>query len=199
MKPLLALVGICLLSGACGSSSPAPAPTPVTPTSLTISGNLTFTDKNQTSQLTSTLTLSNGTKQDQTLATTWSSSNIAVATVNSTGVATSVSSGTTSISATFQGMTDTKPAVITIACQLNNTASVYFGNRSTATTQDVIWDGSRVAANLTPGQTTTNPVIAVAGLAHTLQFIVSSTGKAACSQSSPILVQCSTPLWTCSY
>ena len=162
------LVGV--LSFACGSdSAPAPvAPTPIVPLSLVVTGNSTFTDPNQTSQLAATVTLSNNAVQDQTRAVSWTSSNTAVASVNTTGFLTSIGSGTATISATFQSVTGTKAASVTLSCQVNNTASVTFGNRSGVATQDILWDGFKVAT-LTPGQTS-SPVVSAAGVAHTLVF-----------------------------
>lgn len=93
--------------------------------------------------------------------------------------------------------TPTTPAPVIPACQSNNTASVTFGNRSAATTQDVVWDGNRTAT-ITPGQNST-PITVAAGVAHNLQFRITNTTLAACAASSPIPVQCSTPVYTCAF
>ena len=80
-------------------------------------------------------------------------------------------------------------------CQTNNTANVGFHNSSAATTQDVIWDGVRVAT-LAPGKTSDTRVV-VAGVAHDMQFRIANTATLACSTSSPTLRQCSAWLFTC--
>jgi hypothetical protein len=56
-----------------------------------------------TGQFKATATLSDGTKQDVTAASTWTSSNTAVATVTAAGLVTAVSAGSTVITATYQG------------------------------------------------------------------------------------------------
>ncbi|HEX8926807.1 MAG TPA: Ig-like domain-containing protein, partial [Terriglobales bacterium] len=61
---------------------------------------------------TATGTFSDNSKQDITGVSTWTSSTPAVAVVNSTGLATSASSGQTNINATFNGTTGT--AVLTV-------------------------------------------------------------------------------------
>jgi len=56
-----------------------------------------------TGQFQATATLADGTKQDVTTASTWTSSNTAVATVTSAGVVTALSVGSTTITATYEG------------------------------------------------------------------------------------------------
>jgi hypothetical protein len=72
-----------------------------------VSGTPFFTAANQTSQLTATATLANGTTQNVSAQATWQSSNTAVATVSATGLVTSVGAGTAIISAAYQGQTGT--------------------------------------------------------------------------------------------
>lgn len=91
----------------------------------------------------------------------------------------------------------TTPTPVIPACQANNTASVSFGNRSANTTQDIFWDGLRVAT-ITPGQNS-NPITAAAGVAHNMQFRITNTTLLACAVSAPIPVQCDTPLYTCAF
>lgn len=83
------------------------------------------------------------------------------------------------------------------ACQSNNTSVVSFGNRSAATTQDVVWDGSKVST-ISPGQTSVG-ITAAAGVAHNLQFRVTNTTLAACATSTPIPIQCGSPVYTCAF
>jgi uncharacterized protein YjdB len=56
-----------------------------------------------TQQYTATGTYSDGTQQDLTGVVTWSSSNVGVATISGTGLATGVASGSTTISAVYLG------------------------------------------------------------------------------------------------
>lgn len=185
-----------LVSSACGGSPAAPAVAPVTVSSLIVAGNTTFTDAGQQAQLSATITLSNGTPQDQTLAAQWSSSDVAVATVSSSGLVTAARSGAATITAAFQGVTGTKVANVTISCQVNNTATVTIGNRSASASHDVIWDGIGLGT-LGPGQNS-NPIVAAAGVPHTLSARIANTSRLACATSTPILAQCSTPVITCS-
>jgi hypothetical protein len=56
-----------------------------------------------TGQFRATATLSDGTKQDVTSASTWTSSATAVATVTAAGIVTALAPGATTITATYQG------------------------------------------------------------------------------------------------
>jgi hypothetical protein len=78
------------------STSPSTATTSVTVTGPTL-------EVGATGQFKATATLSDGTKQDVTAVSTWSSSNTAIATVTATGMVTAVSAGMTTITATYQG------------------------------------------------------------------------------------------------
>lgn len=62
-----------------------------------------------TGQFKATATLSDGTKQDVTPVSTWTSSNTAVATVTAAGLVTAVAVGSTTITATYQGTTAKDP------------------------------------------------------------------------------------------
>lgn len=75
----------------------------VTPLSITIPGG--------TQQFTATATLIDSSTMDVTSLATWNSSNMAVATINSTGLATSVNTGSTNITATFQSITSNTAAL----------------------------------------------------------------------------------------
>jgi hypothetical protein len=83
------------------------------------------------------------------------------------------------------------------ACQANNTADVSFGNRSASTTQDIFWDGLRVAT-ITPGTNSAARTVA-AGVAHRLEVRITNTTLPACSASSPIPAVCATPIYTCAF
>lgn len=81
------------------------------------------------------------------------------------------------------------------SCQANNTADVSFGNRSSTTTMDIVWDGVRILT-LPPGQTSPSRAVA-AGVQHTLEARITNTSLLACNVSTPIPAQCSTPVYTC--
>lgn len=185
--------------GGGGNGSPtAPTPT-VTPTSLVVSGNLALTDRGQQSPLTATLVFSDGSRQDQTLATTWTVSNTGVATISSTGVLTAVTSGNLQVTAAHAGFTDSKTVNVAVACELNNTAQVRFENRSAGNrSYDIVWDGIRTASGLAPGQST-DPITVAAGVAHTLRFQLANSATLACNQASPVLTQCSSQVYWCTF
>jgi hypothetical protein len=84
----------------------------------------------------------------------------------------------------------------TPACQVNNTADVYFKNVSnTNSTYDIVWDGSKIAT-VTPGDSSSTFTVA-AGVQHTLLFKFTNTNNAACNQGTPVLAQCQTHWFSC--
>jgi trimeric autotransporter adhesin len=109
-------LGVLLTVMGCGSNSSSPT-NPTSTQTVLVSGTPIFTSANQTSQLTATATLSNGTTQNVSAQATWQSSNKAVATVSATGLVTSVGAGTAIISAVYQGQTGTVLASVTIPSQ----------------------------------------------------------------------------------
>src|SRR5712691_6784321 len=74
-------------------------------TSIAISPSNPSVDFGSKLQFTATGTYSDGSTQNLTTSATWSSSNLGVATVNATGLVTSVHEGTTTIQATQSGVT----------------------------------------------------------------------------------------------
>src|SRR5437867_270792 len=93
-------VAIGLSVAGCGGSSPAPAPTPtVTGLSLTPTTNFLLIGQAQT--YTATAALSNGTSQTVTPA--WSVDNTSVLNIDSTGRATALLNGQSTVIATYQG------------------------------------------------------------------------------------------------
>ena len=107
-------IGLIFLSAATafhcgGSSSPTTPTTPaaVTVNSVAVSGTATLTGKGQTSQLTATASLSNGTTQDVTSQATWQSDNASVASVSSSGLVTANAEGEATITATYQSKSGT--------------------------------------------------------------------------------------------
>jgi hypothetical protein len=118
------VVALVLAAGfaACSEKSATP-PTP-TAQSITVAGNLTLANKNETTQLTATLAMSDGSTKNVTSTATWASSNTAVATVNSGGVATAVSNGTTVITVTSDGKSQT--ATVTVAMKATPSMTPFF-------------------------------------------------------------------------
>jgi hypothetical protein len=98
VDPVLLLAALGAMFSACSHSSPTAPST----SSITVTG--TVPAVGQTSQLTAKATLSNGTIQDVTALSTWSSSNPAVATVTSGGLLRVTQLGAADITATYQGM-----------------------------------------------------------------------------------------------
>jgi hypothetical protein len=117
-RPLLRVVIIVAFTG-CGSSSTPAGPTadsgPTAAASIAISGGATLTEIGQTSQLTATATLSNGTTQTVTSTATWQSSTPGAITVSSTGLATAVAAGQSTISAATLGRTGNLAMTVAIA------------------------------------------------------------------------------------
>jgi len=89
------------------------------------------------------------------------------------------------------------PPPVIPACQSTHTASVTFGNRSQGTTQDIFWDGLKVAT-ITPGSNSA-PITVAAGVAHNLQTRITNTTLLACAVSAPVPAECSNPLYTCAF
>ncbi len=84
------------------------------------------------------------------------------------------------------------------ACQVNNTATVSFENRSTSnTTYSVVWDGS-TKTTLAPSVKSDAYTVA-AGVQHTLVFRIANSANNACSPSTPTLAQCSSQTYWCTY
>jgi uncharacterized protein YjdB len=75
-----------------------------------------------TQQYTATANYEDGTTEDVTSQSTWSSSDISVATIDSTGLASAVNSGATQISALFEGVTGT--ALLTVSTKQLTTIEV---------------------------------------------------------------------------
>lgn len=104
--------GLLLLAAlsACGNKSTtvtSGSTTPTTLSSVAISGNTTFTDIGQNSQLTATATFSDGTTQNVTPQATWQSSSTIVATVSASGLLAVTGFGDATVQVTYQGKTAT--------------------------------------------------------------------------------------------
>jgi len=106
-------VSLLIFASACTDSNTTPtAPGATTPSSVSVNCQTTTLTTGGQTQCSSIAVLSNGTSQDQTLASQWSSSNAGVASVSATGLVTAVSSGSTTIVATFQGLQGARAVVV---------------------------------------------------------------------------------------
>lgn len=105
---LMALLGLFGLLAACGgqsgsasgSSLPTLSSISVTPAAPSLAAGLA-------EQLTAMGIYSDGSKLDVSKSVTWSSSNPLIATINTSGLASAVASGSTTLSATLSGMSGT--------------------------------------------------------------------------------------------
>lgn len=82
-------------------------------TSIAVSATTASISVGSTDQFTATATYSDGTKQNITATATWKSSNPAFATINSSGLATAVSAGSPTISASLNGVTGSTTLTVT--------------------------------------------------------------------------------------
>ena len=113
MRQIILAVVVGALLSACYSSPTTPT-TPTTPTapapsSLAVTGAIPAVG--QTSQLTATLKLSDGTTRDVTGLATWQSSNAAVATVSTSGLLRVLQLGAADITATYQTVSGKLPGM----------------------------------------------------------------------------------------
>ena len=164
IKVLSLALPIALLSiTGCGSSTPVFSPKALRSVSITPSN--TSIAVNATEQLTAMGDYSDGSTANLTTSVTWDSSNTAVATVSSAGLATGVGAGTTTIKATADGFTDmvtlavtAAPLTVTSIAASPATASItsgatqqftanatYSNNTTGALTSGVTWTSSNTA------------------------------------------------------
>jgi hypothetical protein len=117
MKTLLvtALIVVLAAGAACKKKSPG-APS-ATVTSVVVSGNASYINKNQTSQLTAVANMSDGTPDDVTGTATWLSSAPTVASVSATGLVTALNNGAAAITASSGGQTGTLNIAVTLKAQ----------------------------------------------------------------------------------
>ncbi len=104
--------------GACGAkmtsstsptaASPTPVAVPAAVTGITINGVTTLSGKGETERLSAIVTYADGTMQDRTSTSRWTSGNQAVVTINAEGVVTAVGDGQTTITAEFGTMSAAK-------------------------------------------------------------------------------------------
>ena len=103
---VVSLLGLSGVSLGCGKSPAGPtsptAPSSATVSSVAVNGSTDFTSIGQTVQLTATATFSDGATQNVSANATWQALSVG-ATVTSGGLVTAVTSGTVTITATYQG------------------------------------------------------------------------------------------------
>jgi trimeric autotransporter adhesin len=121
------------LGGISGSTSltvsaPSLASISVTPVGLTLGIGI-----NQ--QYVATATYSDGSSADLTAGVTWTSSSTSVATINSSGVATTVAAGQTTITASISGLSDTSTLTVVPAQLISIVVSPAVQSISAGTTQ----------------------------------------------------------------
>ena len=116
---LVVAATIFTLSAACNEVSTAPSSTTVTLRDVQVSmfgSNGTFTSDGavllgRTFQMTATARFSNG-GQDVTSAASWESSNPSVGPISSGGLLTGLATGTTVVTATYQGKSGSLPVIV---------------------------------------------------------------------------------------
>jgi trimeric autotransporter adhesin len=98
-----------------GGSSPAPGSGPATLQSIEITPGAPSLPLGLTQQFKATGRYSDNSSKDLTNSSTWSSSNTAAATISSSGIATAKGLGSTTITATYSGVTGTTTLTVTAA------------------------------------------------------------------------------------
>ena len=155
-----------ILSGVTGSTmltvtAPSLVSIAVTPANSSIAAG-------NKEQFTATGTYNNGTTQNVTNTAAWSSSTSGVATITASGLATGVTTGTSSISATFSGITGsapltvTAPVLVSIAVTPAN-SSIAAGNSQQFVATGTYSNGT--SANLTNASAWSSSVPGVATIA----------------------------------
>jgi len=196
---------LCAAAGffaACGGGGGGGHPQPVTLETIAVSAASASVMVGETDQLTAMGTYSDGSTQNLTgvSATTWTSSNVKVATISSSGLITGVAAGTATFTATAESVAGTSPMVTVIQPATVTSVTVSCDSASLAadaTTQcaatvagtgdfdpTVSWTSSdTTAVKLEPvGKDTVN----VTGLtvANTAQVTITATSKQDATKSS---------------
>ncbi|PYR34479.1 MAG: hypothetical protein DMF93_23435 [Acidobacteria bacterium] len=102
---LAILCGAALFASACSSST-----SPTTVSSLTVTGAVPALGA--ASQFTATAAMADGTTQDVTAQSTWTTSNSGVATVSPAGVVSGIAAGSVTVGATYQSVSATDAIVL---------------------------------------------------------------------------------------
>jgi uncharacterized protein YjdB len=157
------------VSGSAAVTVPAPAATlksiAVTPATATIAAGAT-------QQFAATATYSDGTTSPVTTTVTWTSTNPAVATINAAGLATAVAAGSTTITATQNGVQTTATLTVTPVLSSisvsSNSLSIAYGATEQFTATAEYSDGSTKDITATATWKSSNAAVATisaAGLA----------------------------------
>lgn len=89
------------------------------------------------------------------------------------------------------------PTPVVPTCQSQNTATVYFQNRSNSNlTYDIVWDGTKIAT-VAPGADSQVFTYA-ANIQHSMIFRFTNTSVLACNSSTPVLTTCAAAFYGCS-
>ncbi|HEY5602722.1 MAG TPA: Ig-like domain-containing protein [Gammaproteobacteria bacterium] len=115
---VLTLLGVAGIVGSGGEDITGPGDTTLTGITVTPSAVAGGLPVGLTQQFSATGLYSNGTQQNITNSVTWNSSAPAVATINTSGVATAVTEGSTTITASLSGVTSTAVALAVISVSL---------------------------------------------------------------------------------
>jgi len=114
LRALGVFVAIFSLS-ACGgtmTTPSSPSQNTISASNLAISGFMTLSAKGETGRLSAMVTFSDGSIQDKSSAAQWASANLAIATVNSSGMVTAVNDGQTTITATFGNVSGSRMILV---------------------------------------------------------------------------------------
>ena len=181
----LLLVGVTLFVGCGGSSGSGPTPPPTTPTLTAITVTpanpaIALGTTQPTQQFAATGTYSDGSTKVLTSTANWISSNPAVATVNTTGLATGMTAGTTTISATSGTITGStvltvNPAPLVSIAVTPATATVAPSGTQQYTAMGTYADGSTQNITLSVTWSASAGTISQSGLANTTGVTPGST------------------------
>lgn len=150
------LAALTMVLAACSSAtstSPAATATTSTPTlsSITIApATPAALSMDSTLQFTATGTYSDGSTQDISSSVTWSSDTNSVATINSIGLATGVSTGNANITATMSGVTSNS-VVLTVAAPAPSTTAATSSSAATLSSISIMAVSPDNSANLAVG------------------------------------------------
>ena len=189
--PVVLLTGLALLLQGC-SSTPSGAPSttqsaPPTIASLNVSPANPSAVAGKGQQFTATGKYSDGSQQDLTKTSSWSSSNTSVSTIDTSGMATTIQSGSTTISAAFGSVSGSTTLTVVASAPSITSLTPNSGGVGTAVTISGTnfgatqgsstvtfngtaatvtgWNATSIGVTVPSGATTGNVVVTVAGLA----------------------------------
>ena len=99
-------------SGGALTTPTGPSQNTISASNLAIGGFTTLSAKGETGRLSAMVTFSDGSIQDKSSAAQWASANLAIATVNSSGMVTAVNDGQTTITATFGNVSGSRMILV---------------------------------------------------------------------------------------